>query len=119
MIMKVLSVIIRSTPYQNYLAEIQDLILAQSAFFDHLNILFIHQGVLQLINQQNPPKLTHKNFSNIYKTFRLYDIDSIYVDEQSLKQFNLQSNQLLLDSKIIANAEVKQILDQSNFILNY
>ncbi|MCF6764454.1 sulfurtransferase complex subunit TusC [Thiotrichales bacterium 19S3-7] len=117
--MNVLTIVIRSSPYQYYLTEVQDLILAQSAFFDHLNVIFIEDGLLQLIKEKKVSNITHKDFSKAYETFSLYDIDSIYVQQQALKTFNLEARDLLINTNVITNQDIKNLLADSNFILNF
>ncbi|MCF6807346.1 DsrE family protein [Thiotrichales bacterium 19S9-12] len=117
--MKTLTILIQSSPYQTYLSEIQDLILAQSAFFEDLKLIFSSDGILHLTkNQETNPKV-EKNFIPIYQSFELYDIEKIYINQQDLEKFNLTADDLMIKPKLLENKEIIQLLANSDFVLNY
>jgi sulfur relay protein TusC/DsrF len=118
--MKRLTILIKSPPFKTYLNEIQDLILAQSAFFNHLNVIFLREGIFHLLNNNsNQLNNNEKDSLNIYKTFALYDIETIYLSENDLEKYKITKKHLSIDCIIKNNLEIQSIIQTSDIVLNY
>ncbi|MFU9136678.1 sulfurtransferase complex subunit TusC [Erwinia tasmaniensis] len=63
-----------------------DAVLATSALTDEIALFFISDGVLQLMQQQQPEKIISRNYSATFGVLPLYDIERCYVCSASLAE---------------------------------
>lgn len=118
---KKILVISRRAPYGTSLArEALDVALAASVYDQDIGILFMDDGVFQLLKKQNPTLIAQKNLSATLPALSLYGIDNIYVHKESLEERALVQNELILDGiKIVTNAEIEELLDQQDHLLSF
>ena len=111
--------ILRQTPYGNLLAkESLDAVLASSVFEPELSILFMDDGVLQLTNTQSPPPGQQKNLQKMIAAFALYDIDRVFVCEQSLRKRGL-SHQHISMGTMINNEKILQLMAEQDHLFSF
>ena len=111
--------VFRHAPYGNALArEGLEAALACGAMGAKTNVLYINEGVWQLLEPQNSSAIDCKNQAAMASALPLYDVDAIWVDEYSLKQRNLTSADINA-GKIISTAQVQRLLATSKSILSF
>ena len=49
----------------------------------------------------------------------MYDVEKLYVEKESLDERGISSDDLAVDVKIISSAEMKQLITDSEVILNF
>ena len=99
-----LAFLFRTAPHGNAISrEGLDALLAATAFCDEedIGVFFIDDGVLNLLNGQNPELLLQKDFIRTFKLLDLYDIEQRFVCADSLDQYNLQTEQLIISAEKI------------------
>lgn len=97
--------IYRRAPYGNSLArEALDVALTSATFDQTVAMLFMGDGVLQLLAQQNPIAIGQKALDKQLAALPLYDIDSIYVDAAALSARGIEVSKLNLPVQLL-NAE--------------
>lgn len=118
---KKLLFISRHAPYGSSLAkDALDAILAASAYDQQLSLLFIDDGVFQLLNNQQTNSIAQKSFSAILPVLQLYEINSIYVHRESLEKRQITINELVLDSvQIIDSKAISSLLAQQDQLLSF
>jgi tRNA 2-thiouridine synthesizing protein C len=118
---KKLLIISRRPPYGSNLSrEALDVALAAAVYDQEIGILFMDDGVFQLLENQNPEDIEQKNIASILPALSLYGIDTIYVHKESLEDRALKRNELVLDGiKILTNDDVKKLLDQQDHLLSF
>lgn len=118
---KKLLIISRRPPYGNNLArEALDVALATAVYDQDIAILFMDDGVFQLLENQNPEDIAQKNIASILPALSLYGIDTIYAHKKSLEERAVEKNELVLnDIKILTNEDVKKLLDQQDHLLSF
>lgn len=83
-------------------------------------MLFMDDGVFQLIKNQNPEGIAQKNIASMLSALSLYGVDKIYAHSESLKERSLTSNELVLDDIIILTSEaIQTLLDQQDHLLSF
>ena len=111
--------VFRHAPYGNALArEGLEAALACGAMGAKTSVLYINEGVWQLLASQNSAVIDSKNQAAMASALPLYDVDAIWVDEDSLKQRNLTSADINA-GKIIDTAGVQKLLATSKSILSF
>ncbi len=111
--------VFRHAPYGNALArEGLEAALACGAMGAKTSVLYINEGVWQLLEPQNSSAIDCKNQAAMASALPLYDVDAIWVDEDSLKQRNLTGADINA-GKIINHTHVQTLLASSKRILSF
>jgi tRNA 2-thiouridine synthesizing protein C len=111
--------VFRHAPYGNALArEGLEAALACGAMGAKTSVLYINEAVWQLFGSQNSNAIDCKNQMAMASALPLYDVDAIWVDEDSLKQRNLTSADINA-GKIIDRTRVQALLATSKSILSF
>jgi tRNA 2-thiouridine synthesizing protein C len=85
----------RHTPYAGLLARSGlDAALAAAVFEQELVVLFMDEGVWQLLPEQQPADIDYKNIASTLESMPLYDIENLHVDSESLRQRNIDAGAL-------------------------
>ncbi len=85
----------RKAPYGTvYALESLEVVLIGAAFEQEVQLVFVDDGVYQLTKGQDTDGIGMKNFSKTYSALGDYDVNQIYVDEQSLKDRGLTMDDL-------------------------
>lgn len=113
-------VILSQTPYGGSLArEAIDYCLAAAAFEQNINILFTGDAVLQLLKEQKPEGIYQKNVSKTLSALPMYGVEQYYVEQDALKRYQLNENQLCLPITPVSSDQMADLLNQANSVLNF
>ena len=95
--------------------------LAATAFCDEeeIGVFFIDDGVLNLLDGQNPELLLQKDFIRTFKLLDLYDIEQRFVCADSLDQYNLQEEQLIISAEKIDRTSLIKKLSQTEKVFTF
>ena len=117
---KSLLVIVRHTPYGSSLARSAiEIALVSGTFDQRVGVLFMGNGVLQLLPEQDSVALGVRNIAKLIASFPLYDVNNIYVDEAALKQHGLQENELSLQSEFLNQSAMRDLLQRYDHIVGF
>lgn len=98
--------------------EVLDEVLIAAAFDQHVSLLLLDDAVFHLKkNQQSIPAL-NKDIGAIYQSLKLYDIENIFVEQESLAQRGLSQADLLLSTTLLSRRDVASTLNSFDLILN-
>ena len=112
----------RTAPHGNAISrEGLDALLAATAFCneEEIGIFFIDDGVLNLLDGQNPELLLQKDFIRTFKLLDLYDIEQRFVCADSLDQYNLQTEQLIISAEKIDRTSLINKLSQAEKVFTF
>ena len=117
-----LAFLFRTAPHGNAISrEGLDAVLAATAFCDEeeIGVFFIDDGVLNLLDGQNPELLLQKDFIRTFKLLDLYDIEQRFVCADSLDQYNLQTEQLIISAEKIDRTSLINKLNQAEKVFTF
>ena len=117
-----LAFLFRTAPHGNAISrEGLDALLAATAFCDEeeIGIFFVDDGVLNLLDGQNPELLLQKDFIRTFKLLDLYDIEQRFVCTDSLDQYNLQTEQLIISAEKIDRTSLINKLSQAEKVFTF
>lgn len=117
-----LAFLFRTAPHGNSISrEGLDALLAATAFCDEeeIGVFFIDDGVLNLLDRQNPELLLQKDFIRTFKLLDLYDIEQRFVCADSLDQYNLQTEQLIISAEKIDRTSLINKLSQAEKVFTF
>ena len=117
-----LAFLFRTAPHGNAISrEGLDALLAATAFCDEedIGVFFIDDGVLNLLDGQNPELLLQKDSIRTFKLLDLYDIEQRFVCADSLDQYNLQTEQLIISAEKIDRTSLINKLSQAEKVFTF
>ena len=124
----------RTAPYGTiYAWESLEVVLIGAAFDQDCSLVFVDDGVYQLVKGHDTTELGMKNFSPTYSALGDYDIKKIYVEKESLEARGLTVDDLQhlvwededddwaeKDSIIlVTKEELAQVIDEQDVILSF
>lgn len=118
--MSQLTYLFRSAPHGSASGrEGVDALLAASAYCEDITVIFMGDGVYQLLSGQQPVPILSKDYAPMFKLFELYDIEHVYVCQHSLQQRGLRCDDLLIDVIEIDQKTLQQHIQQSKQLLSF
>lgn len=124
----------RRAPHgSNYAQEGLEVALIGAAFDQDVAMAFLDDGVFQLKSNQDTAEIGTKNFSATYRALGDYDVKKVYVERESLESRGIGEDELMplvyededddWEEKplisVIGEAELREIIDQADVILNF
>lgn len=118
---KKILLISRQAPYGTSTAkEAIDIALAASVYDQDIGILFMDDGVFQLLKNQQGDQINQKNIASILPALALYGIENIYVHKESLNERAITIDALVLDNlQLLSNKDVGSLLNQQDHLLSF
>ncbi|GLS26520.1 protein TusC [Marinibactrum halimedae] len=96
-----------------------DAILAASAYGQHIQVLFMDEGVFQLLRHQSPKSLSLKSPSNLIETLPIYGITDLYVCEDSLTKRAINEELIMPGTQCLSKEDIKHLIATQDAILNF
>ncbi len=117
---KRLLLVLRRAPYGDPLARAGlDVALAAAAFEQDVQLLFMDDGVWQLLPGQEPAQLAARNMLSVLRSMPLYDLETFHVDAASLQQRQLQPEQLDGTIELLCAQQLPAFLDSFDQVLGF
>jgi tRNA 2-thiouridine synthesizing protein C len=76
-------------------------------------------GVYQLVKGQQTQGIGIKNFSPAFRALEGYDVEKLYVDDESMTQRGLKSQDLLVPVEVLSSAQLGQLMAEQDVILSF
>jgi tRNA 2-thiouridine synthesizing protein C len=107
--------VISQPPQRGALArEVLDAVLVAGVFEQRVTLLFVADGVYQLLD-------SGRRDSNVARNFRAvpsYDIEAVYVDRAALRQRYLDPAELVLPVRTVGRAAIRKLLAVQDVVIN-
>ncbi len=110
----------RKAPYGTvYALEALEVVLISAAFDQDVSMVFVDDGVYELVKGQNTKATGMKNYSPTYRALEGYDIEKLYVDEESLEARGLTTENLLVPVEVLNTAQMAELMDQQDVVISF
>ena len=110
----------RHAPYGSSLArEGLDFALTSAAYDQNLSLLFMGDGVFQVVGNQDSKNISLKSHSGALEVLPLYDIENLYAVKEDLEQRNIQESQLLEGIQIIDRQAANTLIHSHSKIVGF
>lgn len=117
---KKIGITLRHAPYGNTLSqEALDATLAMGLFGQEITLIFLADGVFQLLKLQDTAAIHQKTISKQITALELYDIDQVFVCSDSLAARGITTDSLCIDVTSIRASEIKRILHEQDTLLSF
>lgn len=110
----------RHAPYGRGLARAAlDATLAAAAFDRAPTLLFLGDGVLQLLPGQDAADIGTRSHGRVLDSLPLYDVDTFHVDAEALLAHGLQPDDLPGGAKVLDAAAIRALMLAHDHILGF
>jgi tRNA 2-thiouridine synthesizing protein C len=110
----------RKAPYGTiYALESLEVVLITATFDQDVSLVFIDDGVYELVKGQQTKGIGVKNFSPSYRALDGYDVEKLYVDQTSMDQRGLTEADLLVPVEVLSDEQMGQLMAQQDVILSF
>ena len=110
----------RKAPYGTiYALESLEVVLISAAFDQDVSLVFMDDGIYQIVKGQHTKAIDVKNFSPTYRALEGYDIEKLYVDRDSLEQRGLTEDDLLVDVQVLDAAGMAKLMSEQDVVLSF
>ncbi len=116
--MKKLTIIFRHPPHGTpHGREALDLALLSASFEQEVSLIFVDEGVLNLVKMQHPELVGAKDFIATFGALPLYDVDTVLACKTSLLEYGLDNTELTIKLDQVSPAEITQHLADADEVL--
>lgn len=117
---KKVGIINRQAPHgKSDAREALDLTLALSAFNESLSLFFIGDGVYQLAAKHQADLILQKDFQPMLHMLELYDVEQIYVCQESLALRKISIEQLIINATVVNTEQINSYLALQDQLLSF
>ncbi len=115
-----LAIINSKAPFSSvYGKDALDIALIFGSFEQKVSLFFQGDGVYQLIDNQDGSLLSIKDYLKTFAAFEFYDIEDIYVCQQSLANRQLDESFHIEGVNVLQSIEFSEALNQHAHILRF
>jgi tRNA 2-thiouridine synthesizing protein C len=117
---KSLLVVVRRSPYGSSLARASlDVALAAAAFEQPVSLLFMGDGVLQLLAEQDSKAIGVKNIGRLLASLPLYDIERVYVDAEAATSYGIDLGNTPVATQALDGPGMHQLMAGCDHLLGF
>lgn len=110
----------RKAPYGTiYALEGLEVVLISAAFDQDVSMVFVDDGVYELVKGQATKAIDVKNFSPTYRALEGYDIEKLYADRASLDARGLTKENLIVPVEVLNPEEMAELMDQQDVVISF
>ncbi len=102
-----------------YALEGLEVVLVSAAFDQDVSMVFVDDGVYELIKGMNTKGIEVKDFSKTYRALDGYDIEKLYVEQSSMDARGLTEADLIVDVTLLDSAEMASLMAEQDVIISY
>ena len=108
----------RKAPYGTvYALESLEVVLVSAAFNQDVSLVFMDDGVFQIVKHQDTNGINMKNFSRTYRALEGYEVEKLYVEKESLDARGLTEDDLLVNVEILNSQELGDIMAAQDVVI--
>ena len=110
----------RKAPYGTvYALEALEVVLISAAFEQDVSLVFVDDGVYQLKKGQQTKGIETKNFSPTYRALEGYDVEKLYVEQESLTARGLTEADLIVDVTVLSSRELGALMGEQDAVFSF
>ena len=116
---KQLLFITRSPPYgADRASALLDMALAASVYEQDIDLLFLGDGVYQLLRDQDGGQIGAKTLGNAMEALELYGIEKPLVEAAALEERSLRAEDLVISTEALNTEDIRRLIGQSDVVFN-
>ena len=110
----------RKPPYGTiYALESLEVVLIAATFDQDVSLVFVDDGVYELVKGQDTKGTGIKNHSKTYRALEGYDVEKLYVERESLQARGLSEDDLIVDVEVLSTAAMADLMAGQDVVLSF
>ena len=110
----------RKPPYGTiYALESLEVVLITATFDQDVSLVFVDDGVYELVKGQDTKGTGIKNHSKTYRALEGYDVEKLYVERESLEARGLGEDDLIVDVDVLSTAAMADLMAAQDVVLSF
>jgi tRNA 2-thiouridine synthesizing protein C len=110
----------RKPPYGTiYALESLEVVLIAATFDQDVSLVFVDDGVYELVKGQDTKGTGIKNHSKTYRALEGYDVEKLYVERESLEARGLSEDDLIVDVEVLSTAAMADLMAAQDVVLSF
>jgi tRNA 2-thiouridine synthesizing protein C len=110
----------RRAPYgTGYALESLEVVLITATLDQDVSLVFLDDGVYELVKGQSTKGIGVKNFSPSYRALEGYDVEKLYVERASLEARGLTESDLLVPVEVLDSAQMAALMAEQDVVLSF
>jgi tRNA 2-thiouridine synthesizing protein C len=110
----------RKPPYGTIHAlESLEVVLIAATFDQDVSLVFVDDGVYELLKGQNSKAIGIKNFSPTYRALEGYDVEKLFVERESLEARGLTEKDLLVPVEVLSSTALAALMAEQDVVLSF
>ena len=110
----------RKAPYGTiYALESLEVVLITATFDQDVSLVFMDDGVYEIVKGQNSKAIGIKNYSPTYRALDGYDVEKLYVERESMQARGLTEADLLVPVEVLSSAEMADLMAEQDVVLSF
>jgi len=102
-----------------YALESLEVVLIAATFDQDVSLVFLDDGVYQLVKGQDSKAIGIKNHSKTYRALEGYDVEKLYVERESMQARGLGEDDLMVDVEVLSSAEMAALMAEQDVVLSF
>ena len=99
--------------------ESLEVVLIAATFDQDVSLVFVDDGVYELVKGQNSKAIGIKNHSPSYRALEGYDVEKLYVERESMEERGLGEDDLLVPVEVLSSAEMGELMAAQDVVLSF
>lgn len=100
-----------------YAQECLEVVLIGAAFDQDVSMVFLDDGVYQILKNQDTSDIGTKNFSKTFRALEMYDVEKLYVEKESMNLRGLTEKDLNVPVEVKTSEEIGRLMEEQDVIL--
>ncbi|ARM30048.1 sulfurtransferase complex subunit TusC [Prosthecochloris sp. HL-130-GSB] len=110
--------VMRHAPHGTiYTYEGLEMILIMAAYEQDISVAFVGDGVYALKKGQDTSGIDIKGFARTFLALDGYDVEKLYVDEESLEERGLTEDDLVVDVEVMSSGEIGRLMNEQDVVI--
>ncbi len=106
--------VIAHPPHRGSLAlEVLDELLVGAAFDQKISVLFIGDGVFQLLDTPAAPQSESRG----YRALPTYDVENVYVEQRAMQLHNLSVDSFVTPARVLSRRRIQTLVATQDVVI--
>ncbi len=101
-----------------YALEGLEMVLITGAFDQDVTVVFMDDGVFQIVKGQDTKAINMKNFSPTFRALEGYDIEKLFVEKESLEARGLTPEDFVVPVEVKSAAEIAELMAEQDVVIS-
>jgi tRNA 2-thiouridine synthesizing protein C len=111
-------ILTRSSPYGSHKPKAAlDMALTAAAFEQEVSVVFLDDGVLQLLPNQDTESSNLKNISKLISALKIYEVKHVYIHISSAEKTAYDLSETPVDVETITDESLQELVNSSDHVM--